>query len=206
MLAVLSDLVMLLSSLATGYGCWLRFQGNCFWATLVTATPAAENGDDLPAMFDDMAFCVERLEATYAEVVTGADNVACCGRTSDAVVVLRVETLAPTFDCVTLGAVVSDDCGEVTLEDVALELVHREATFDVVTFCDCCVVPAADGMASEVNRRVVTLDDVTTGVRCRIPYTVPTSVAGVLDDVMTSCNALLVPFTVAGKSRLYDDN
>jgi len=39
-----------------------------------------------------------------------------------------------------------------------------------------------------------------------MPYTVPTSVTEVLDDVLTGCEALLAPFRVAGGSRLYDNN
>ena len=64
-----------------------------------------------------------------------------------------------TPDDVTLRAVDSDICAGVTLEDVTLALSCCEATSD-----DDCTVPAADALKFEVNCRVVSLDDVTTGV------------------------------------------
>lgn len=77
---------------------------------------------------------------------------------------LGVENLELTFDDfdnVTLGAAGGDNCDEVTLEDATLELVCREAASDVVAFA----APAADGVTFEVNSRVVTFDEVTTGIR-----------------------------------------
>lgn len=166
-------------------------------------TTGVKKDDGLWPTFDDMAFCVEMWGAA-AVVDVGAENADGCGSTSDSVE-LRVESLGimlDDVDDVTPTTVEDDNCVVVISEDAAPQLICREAAFDVVTFCDCCVVPAVDGTTLEVNCRVETLEDVAKGARFRLPYTVPTSVTGVLEEAVTGRNALLAPFTAAGTSRL----
>lgn len=180
MLAVLSGLAKLLSSLAVEDGCWPRRQGtDCLWVTFVEVALGVENGNCLCATFDVTAFCVESRAAAFDEIIFDTDEVNCCDALG--------EVLGAIFDEITLG-----------IEDVTPEINCCGATFDdEVTLR---TVVTADGATVEDNCWTATFDEVTTGAERWMLYTVPT----VDVDVLADATVLLIPFTVAGEPRLYD--